>query len=218
MNHRCITSKVLGKSVFSCRLSTIEKSSVIRYDFVPDVLTRSSVDEWVKTVDGESFVAARQLMQSEGLLVGGSSGAALAGALKWLKSDEGFKKVGGVEGKNAVVLFADGYAAFFRQATMILIISLGYATISRSHGSLTLSRAMGHRLLLHKLQISLAPRLDQSILPLSLLQMVLPAASPMLSTVSPMVSTALLSTAMLTDSHSSALYLHLCLYYDLFLF
>lgn len=62
----------------------------------------------MKTVDEESFVAARQLMRSEGLLVGGSSGAALAGALKWLKSKEGFQKVGGVEGKNAVILFADG--------------------------------------------------------------------------------------------------------------
>lgn len=64
----------------------------------------------MKTTDDESFLAMRRLMTTESLLVGGSSGAALAGTLKWLKSPEGFQKVGGVEGKNAVVLFADGYA------------------------------------------------------------------------------------------------------------
>lgn len=54
----------------------------IGYDFVPKVLDRSLIDEWIKTEDRESFLLARRLIREEGLLVGGSSGSALAAALK----------------------------------------------------------------------------------------------------------------------------------------
>src|SRR5690606_5273770 len=37
----------------------------IGYDFIPDVLDRSLVDEWVKTEDRESFVMARRLIREE---------------------------------------------------------------------------------------------------------------------------------------------------------
>lgn len=57
----------------------------IGYDFVPDVCERQYVDRWVKTRDQESFDLARQLHREEGLLVGGSSGSALAGALEAAK-------------------------------------------------------------------------------------------------------------------------------------
>ena len=80
----------------------------IGYDFVPDVLHREDVDLWVKTDDAEAFAAARLLMRKEGLLVGGSSGSALAGALSWLGSSEG-KDIAQTEGKNVVVLLPDGY-------------------------------------------------------------------------------------------------------------
>ncbi|KAF4611276.1 hypothetical protein D9613_007052 [Agrocybe pediades] len=79
----------------------------IGYDFVPDVLNRSVIDAWIKTGDEESFAAVKSLMRTEGLLVGGSSGSALAGALRWLKTEEG-KKVADTPGKNVVVLLADG--------------------------------------------------------------------------------------------------------------
>ena len=59
----------------------------IGYDFVPDVLCRNDVDVWLKTSDEESFAAVQLLMRSEGLLVGGSSGSSLAGALRWLKGE-----------------------------------------------------------------------------------------------------------------------------------
>jgi len=58
----------------------------IGYDFVPKVLDRSLVDFWVKTEDTESFLMARRLIKQEGLLCGGSSGAALVGALKACKN------------------------------------------------------------------------------------------------------------------------------------
>jgi cystathionine beta-synthase len=54
----------------------------IGYDFIPDVLDRSLVDEWVKTEDRESFLMARRLIRQEGLLCGGSSGSAVVAALK----------------------------------------------------------------------------------------------------------------------------------------
>lgn len=52
---------------------------------VPEIMDRSMVHEWVKINDSESFVMARELIKSEGLLVGGSCGSALVGAFKYLK-------------------------------------------------------------------------------------------------------------------------------------
>lgn len=54
----------------------------IGYDFFPDVFDPSIVDEWVKTNDKDSFLMARRLIKEEGLLVGGSSGAAVWAALQ----------------------------------------------------------------------------------------------------------------------------------------
>lgn len=53
----------------------------IGYDFIPDVLDQKVVDKWYKTSDSESFHYARRLIAEEGLLVGGSSGSALAAAI-----------------------------------------------------------------------------------------------------------------------------------------
>ena len=54
----------------------------IGYDFFPDVLDNSMVDDYVKTKDEESFIMARRLIKEEGLLCGGSSGTATVAALK----------------------------------------------------------------------------------------------------------------------------------------
>jgi cystathionine beta-synthase len=54
----------------------------IGYDFIPEVLDLNIVDEWVKTEDRESFTMARRLIRKEGLLCGGSSGAAVWAALR----------------------------------------------------------------------------------------------------------------------------------------
>ncbi|MCB9229247.1 MAG: cystathionine beta-synthase [Deltaproteobacteria bacterium] len=72
----------------------------IGYDFVPEVLDRKLVDRWVKTQDRQSFLLARELIRDEGLLCGGSSGAALFAALHEAKSLR--------KNENCVVLLPDG--------------------------------------------------------------------------------------------------------------
>jgi cystathionine beta-synthase len=72
----------------------------IGYDFFPDVLDRSLVDEWIKTEDRQSFLLARRLIKEEGFLCGGSSGSALFAALK---AATRLKK-----GQNCVVIIPDG--------------------------------------------------------------------------------------------------------------
>jgi cystathionine beta-synthase len=65
----------------------------IGYDFIPDVLDRSLVDEWVKTEDRESFLMARRLIRQEGLLCGGSSGSAVWAALQMAKKHGPGKRI-----------------------------------------------------------------------------------------------------------------------------
>lgn len=79
---------------------TSYKVEGIGYDFVPNVLDRTIVDRWIKTSDEESFLAARQLIVEEGLLCGGSSGAAIHAALSEAKRLD--------EGQNCVVILPDG--------------------------------------------------------------------------------------------------------------
>jgi cystathionine beta-synthase len=52
-------------------------------DFIPKTFYRELVDEMVRVSDKESFLMARRLAREEGLLAGGSSGTAVAAALKY---------------------------------------------------------------------------------------------------------------------------------------
>src|SRR5579862_3695169 len=54
-------------------------------DFVPKTFNGQLVDGWVRVSDAESFFVARALAKREGLMVGGSSGTAVAAALRYAR-------------------------------------------------------------------------------------------------------------------------------------
>lgn len=72
----------------------------IGYDFIPDVLHRECVDRWIKTNDKVIFPMIRRLIREEGILSGGSSGAAVASALIAAKDLKA--------GQKCVVILPDG--------------------------------------------------------------------------------------------------------------
>lgn len=73
---------------------------------VPKALDHSVVTHWIKTRDAGSFETCRRLIRN-GLMVGGSSGASVFAALEFLKTDEGWEKIGRHEGKNVVIVLPD---------------------------------------------------------------------------------------------------------------
>lgn len=79
----------------------------IGYDFIPDALDRSQVDVWAKCEDDRAFEMTRRLIRTEGLLCGGSSGAAMSEAVAFLKGDERGRRLAATEGANVVVVLPD---------------------------------------------------------------------------------------------------------------
>jgi cystathionine beta-synthase len=111
-------AKLLKKELPSCRIVGVDpwgsiisgrkddyvgtyKVEGIGYDFVPDVMWRDLVDEWIKTNDRDSFLMARKLIRREGLLVGGSSGSAAWAAIEWARKN-------GKPGMRVLTILADG--------------------------------------------------------------------------------------------------------------
>lgn len=96
--------KVIGVDSTASVLSAAEMSPSavegIGEDHVPQTLNAHVVDEWIRVSDKESFLTARRLARFEGLLVGGSSGAALAAVLQY------GRRLG--PGDMIVTIFADG--------------------------------------------------------------------------------------------------------------
>lgn len=54
-------------------------------DFLPSTMDFQYVDDVVRVNDKECFLMTRRLVREEGIFCGSSSGAALAGALKWMR-------------------------------------------------------------------------------------------------------------------------------------
>jgi len=68
-------------------------------DFVPPILDLGLVDKAYSVTDCESFMAARECLHKEGLLIGSSSGCLLEAALRYCREQ--------TEQKNVVVIVAD---------------------------------------------------------------------------------------------------------------
>jgi cystathionine beta-synthase len=80
----------------------------IGYDFIPDVLNRNVVDDWVKTNDKDSFTMARELIRYEGLLVGGSSGSIMSAAIQAIQGNTLFNKTKPLQkGETCVIILPD---------------------------------------------------------------------------------------------------------------
>ena len=73
-------------------------------DFFPSTINLDIIDEVVRVDDKECFLMTRDLVRSEGLFVGGSGGAAVAGAIKYAKASG--KK------ENILVVLADGASKY----------------------------------------------------------------------------------------------------------
>ncbi|KOF56657.1 MULTISPECIES: PLP-dependent cysteine synthase family protein [Clostridium] len=73
-------------------------------DFIPDTMDMKLVDEVIKVNDNEAFEMVKTLGIKEGLVVGSSSGAAMAGTLKLTEK---------IAGGNVVTLFPDRGDRYF---------------------------------------------------------------------------------------------------------
>lgn len=57
-------------------------------DFIPNTIDLSMLDELIRVDDKECFLMTRELVRLEGIYAGGSSGAAVAGALKYARQTQ----------------------------------------------------------------------------------------------------------------------------------
>ncbi len=73
-------------------------------DFFPSTMTMTICDDVVRVDDRECFLMARDLVRLEGLFVGGSAGAAVAGAVKYAKASG--KK------ENILIIVPDGASKY----------------------------------------------------------------------------------------------------------
>src|SRR5262249_19224839 len=98
---RMIAVEPAGAAVLSGRPPGPHFIQGIGAGFVPKILRRDQIDEVLTVTEDEAFTHARRLAKEEGILVGISSGAALAAALRVAGRAE-------MNGRTIVVILPDG--------------------------------------------------------------------------------------------------------------
>jgi len=112
------------------------KGEGIGEDFWPGTFDPEIVDRWVRVGDRDSFRAARRITREEGILVGGSSGTAMAAALQVAQDLD--------EDKLMVVLFPDGGRGYLSKVySDQWMQDNGY--LERLPATLRVSDLLGHR-------------------------------------------------------------------------
>ncbi len=142
-------------------------------DFIPKTLNRQVIDEMVRVSDKDSFNTARRLAREEGILAGGSSGTALAAAIKYAQRLETHKNIVVLlpdSGRNYITkIFSDrwmqenGFWESDLVAKATVLDVLGGKTEPHSIITLSPSDTLDKALdLMHRFNISQIPVIDQN--------------------------------------------------------
>lgn len=97
---RIVAVEPAGSAVLSGEKAGPHGLQGIGAGFIPDTLDTKLIDEVIRVTDEEAFRAGRQLIQTEGLMAGISSGAAVHAAMQLARQPEN-------KGKRIVVLLPD---------------------------------------------------------------------------------------------------------------
>lgn len=103
---KAIAVEPAGSPVLSKGVKGAHKIQGIGAGFIPDTLDEKAYDEVIAVSDEDAFAYGKLMGKKEGILVGISSGAALAAAIQVAKREE-------AKGKMVVVLFPDGGDRYF---------------------------------------------------------------------------------------------------------
>lgn len=97
---RIVAVEPAGSAVLSGEKAGLHGLQGIGAGFIPDILDTKLIDEIIRVTDEEAFRAGRQLIETEGLMAGISSGAAVHAAMQLARQPEN-------KGKRIVVLLPD---------------------------------------------------------------------------------------------------------------
>ncbi len=97
---RIVAVEPAGSAVLSGEKAGLHGLQGIGAGFIPDILDTKLIDEVIRVTDEEAFRAGRQLIETEGLMAGISSGAAIHAAMQLALRPEN-------KGKRIVVLLPD---------------------------------------------------------------------------------------------------------------